>query len=118
MNRTPPVPVAEICEAPLSPAAAEAEDPWGRSSCQSARQSPMSQLEARISGGVQSRRVCRVLLGGFAALVVLASTAPSAGAALVVRAACLTEVVVACDDGSRTRVVAIRSICARVSPDG
>jgi len=62
--------------------------------------------------------VARILLGVFAALVVLAGTAPSAGAALVYLRSSSREVVVARDDGSAPQVVAPSSFYARVSPDG
>lgn len=62
--------------------------------------------------------VARVLLGVFAALVVLAATAPPAGAVLVYLRSSSREVVVARDDGSAPQVVAPSSFYARVSPDG
>jgi len=63
-------------------------------------------------------QIARVVLGAFTALVVLAGTAPSAGAVLVYVRPSSQEVVVARDDGSAPQVVAQHSIYARVSPDG
>lgn len=59
----------------------------------------------------------RVLLGVFAASIVFAGLAPSAGAVLVYVRPSSKEVVVARDDGSQPRVVS-QGLYARVSPDG
>lgn len=63
-------------------------------------------------------QIARVLLGVLVAVVVLAGTAPSAGAVLVYVRPAAREVVVARDDGSAPQVVVQNSIYARVSPDG